>query len=658
MAIEKVVNINIKDNANDVEKDINSLNQAGKKLDNTFKDVNATFEDVYGELKPLTARLGEAEDRLYELALAGKQNTQEYKELLKATANYRQVQIQTDLVVDSAAQTMSQKLGGALEGAASGFALVQGAMGLFGSESEEVEKALLKVQSAMALAQGIEGVRTALPVFKSFGLLIKNGVANAFKSLKSAIISTGIGALVVALGMAADAMGLFESSTDDASKANKRLADSIKNTSDEIDRVVNRRKKQLDQQIAEAKAYGATERELFEMRKQQIDAEEKLQQATYENNKKRIAKLSKSKSDEVKAEVENLKKQNSAIYKTLYDRIDGENDYDIQRRDLEIEYTAFVNKEQEERSKEEEEKKNKSIERANERKKQLIEIERQRLINLQNLEREFLAEIEQVENEYYDSKLSQEEQEVRKVEDKYFNLLNKAQEYNDSLTEKEQNKRINTVTLEEARLSEIANIEKEYRDKKLEEEKKLKDEQDKLDDERKQKFLQTEQAKRQLTYETFSAINGIISAFAGANEKQQRKAFEMQKAVSIAQTIIDTYKGAQAIFASAAANPSTILFPAQPFITAGLAVASGLANVKKIASTQFNGGSGSVGSPSVPNVAGNTSTQQLSTPNFNVVGASGISQTENLKPVKAYVVSGEVTSAQSLDRNRIQNATF
>ena len=141
MAVEKIVNINIKDNANDVEKDIRSLNKAGQELEQTYKDVNSTFEDVYGELKPLTARLGEAEDRLYELALAGKQNTQEYRELLKATADYRQVQIQTDLVVDTAAQTMSQKLGGALEGAASGFALVQGAMGLFGTESEEVEKA-------------------------------------------------------------------------------------------------------------------------------------------------------------------------------------------------------------------------------------------------------------------------------------------------------------------------------------------------------------------------------------------------------------------------------------------------------------------------------------------------------------------------------------
>ena len=209
MAVEKIVNVTIKDNAADVEKDINKLNKALDETEKKAIDVNSTFEDVYDDLKPLTARLGEAEDRLYELALAGKQNTQEYRELLQATANYRQVQIQTDLVVDTAAQTMSQKLGGALEGAASGFALVQGAMGLFGTESEEVEKALLKVQSAMALAQGIEGVRTALPLFKSFGGVIKNAVVGAFTTLRGAIISTGIGALVVALGMAADAMGLF-----------------------------------------------------------------------------------------------------------------------------------------------------------------------------------------------------------------------------------------------------------------------------------------------------------------------------------------------------------------------------------------------------------------------------------------------------------------
>jgi len=47
-------------------------------------------------------------------------------------------------------------------------------------------------------------------------------------------------------------------------------------------------------------------------------------------------------------------------------------------------------------------------------------------------------------------------------------------------------------------------------------------------------------------------------------------------------------------------------------------------------------------------------------PQFNVIGNSGINQLAQLQqqPVQAYVVSGEVTSAQALDRNRIQNATL
>jgi hypothetical protein len=48
------------------------------------------------------------------------------------------------------------------------------------------------------------------------------------------------------------------------------------------------------------------------------------------------------------------------------------------------------------------------------------------------------------------------------------------------------------------------------------------------------------------------------------------------------------------------------------------------------------------------------------TPQFNVVGNNGINQLAQLQqqPVQAYVVSGEETSAQALDRNRVQNATL
>ena len=622
MSTEKIVNITIKDNSSEVEKDIKKLNKALDETEDKVIDVNSSFEDVYKELKPLTTRLGEAEDRLYELALAGKQNTQEYRELLKATADYRQVQIQTDLVVDTAAQTMSQKLGGALEGAASGFALVQGAMGLFGSESEEVEKALLKVQSAMALAQGIEGVRTALPLFKSFGMTVKNAVVGAFTSLRGAIISTGIGALVVALGMAADAMGLFGDATEDAADANQKLADSIAKNTTEIDRRINRTLKQQQLIREEAEAFGATERELFEMRKKEIDLEEELRMKQYNLNLARIDKLKNKKSEEVQQEVENLRKQNTALYDSLFNRIQGENDYDIKRRELELEYTKFTNNQLDQKEKAEDEKRRSRLEKARENARQLQEIERQRLLNLQNLENEFLAELEGVESEYFDSKLSDQEREVRAVEDKYFRLLELAEQY-----------KVDSTTLELAKESELASIRKKYQVEEVETTQEVEDD------------------KSAIKLQAASNVLNILSLLTSVGNEESKKTFELQKAVSVAQATIDTYKGA----ASAYAN--TVGGPVIKGIAAGVAVAAGLANVKKIASTQFNANSTSTPSITTPSIT-SSATQQLSTPNFNVVGASGISQTENLQPVKAYVVSGDVTTAQALDRNRIQNATF
>ena len=57
-------------------------------------------------------------------------------------------------------------LGGAIQGAVSGFSALQGVQGLFGAESKELEQTLLKVQSAMALQQGITGIYNAVDSFK------------------------------------------------------------------------------------------------------------------------------------------------------------------------------------------------------------------------------------------------------------------------------------------------------------------------------------------------------------------------------------------------------------------------------------------------------------------------------------------------------------
>lgn len=86
--------------------------------------------------------------------------------------------------------------GTALQGVAGGFAAVQGAMGLMGGESKEVEAMLLKVNSAMALSQGVNSVLEAKDGFKN----LKTVAVDAFKGIKTAIGSTGIGLLVIALG--------------------------------------------------------------------------------------------------------------------------------------------------------------------------------------------------------------------------------------------------------------------------------------------------------------------------------------------------------------------------------------------------------------------------------------------------------------------------
>ena len=73
-----------------------------------------------------------------------------------------------------------------------------------------------------------------------------------------------------------------------------------------------------------------------------------------------------------------------------------------------------------------------------------------------------------------------------------------------------------------------------------------------------------------------------------------------------------------------------------------------------IASQTFEGGGGG----ETPSVSASGGAAQA--PSFNVVGDSGINQLAQLQqaPVQAFVVSGEVTTSQALDRNRVENATL
>ena len=150
-----------------------------------------------------------------------------------------------------------------------------------------------------------------------------------------------------------------------------------------------------------------------------------------------------------------------------------------------------------------------------------------------------------------------------------------------------------------------------------------------------------------------SIINDLFQMNAGKSEKDAKRAFKAQKAFNLASALTNTYLAVTA----ALANKKEI-FPGQRFIEAGLAGAAGAVQVAKIAKTQFEGGSSS-GAGSVGGDGGGGA-PTMSAPQFNVVGQSGVNQLASLnqQPVQAYVVSGQVTSQQALDRNRLANATL
>lgn len=182
--------------------------------------------------------------------------------------------------------------------------------------------------------------------------------------------------------------------------------------------------------------------------------------------------------------------------------------------------------------------------------------------------------------------------------------------------------------------------------------------------------LMNNQLKERLRGENLSAkeresINAQIEKneenLQNKRDKLAERQFKIQKAMNIANALIETYRGAQLAYTSqlVPGDPTTLL---RAQIAAGVATALGLANVAAIARQQFvpsalSAGGGAGGG------AGGTGTS-IEAPDFNVVGASQTSQLaetvagQQAKPIKAFVVGKDISSQQELDRNITNTASF
>jgi hypothetical protein len=132
------------------------------------------------------------------------------------------------------------------------------------------------------------------------------------------------------------------------------------------------------------------------------------------------------------------------------------------------------------------------------------------------------------------------------------------------------------------------------------------------------------------------------------------------KAAALASATISGIEGVQNAYTTAQKSPITAVFPAYPVIQAGLAGVFSALQIKSILSVPkpSKGGGASVASSTPRGAAASQP------PAFNIVGASDQSQLAQTisgkedKPVKAYVVSNDVTTAQGLDRNIVESASL
>ena len=567
---------------------------------------------------------------------------------------------------DAKFTSLSRSIGGALDG----FQAFEGALGLVGVESEDLQKTLLKVQSAMALSQGIQGALEAKDSFIQLGAVVKNTFSTMTTASKAFLVG-GIGLLIAAIGVVVANYDEWFGASKKVEEQQKQLAiqakeqrENIAKESGEFATLISRLKntnqgsKEREDLIKKINGqYGTTLKNIKDETKFQESLNKEL--ASYLEYQK--AKYSLQKNEDLI--VKNLSKQDelrAKIAKAEKDRNQALQDgAGKQKRTLEEGITTYVNVNEEA---------DKALKKAND----IISKSKK---ELESAEKRFNA---------YGSAANTAAKNVDKLTNsgtKYVEQNTKVVEAN---TEVETSVKEKVQTEEEAealRTAVLVKWNQEALDKKKasEEEyaewkKGYDEEQRKWEEDWNQKKIDAEiavadtlQQVRMKDIENIQAGISLISNLFEGNKKVQAAALIAQNAVSIAKTIIETKASNQAARAqgtalsivsggaSVAAAEALIL---RNNIGAGISIAGIIAATGKGLSALKAGGSPSGGGNL--NEGGGGGGGGTMSPSFNVVGNSGINQLAQLQqqPTKAYVVSGDVTSAQSLDRNRIENATL
>ena len=572
MAIKKVIEIDIENNIDETRYKLNELNLT---IETTTKELESLKEGTE-QYSQANNRLENAKNKFDELSNSANTTTSSLKNVGNTT----------------------EKVSGVLQGA-SDVAKAFGVNNDLLSSSLDLVSKFQVVQNVLgkegAKIIGAQSVATAVQTGLQYAYTTAVGTTTgALKLLKIALISTGIGAIVVLLGSLVSALADSTEATEEQKKAQDNLNESLDRTNELYKESLDSLKDVTEERILRAKIAGKGEQELLKIEQDSREERRKL----YEQERDDLLRQLNQKN----IGLENSKKINkqlSLIQKEYFNDLESDRKKDLER-ELEV---ADQQREAEAKKLEEQ---RKAYEK---RREELAKQREQELLDFLDFKKKInLADLEQI-NLKIEERFNQDQ-----------NLLDGTQSAIDQLDNEDKKRTENEKAQSNAR----------------------------------KEILKLEQQARENQVAGIASALSDLASIAGESTG-------VGKGLAVASTLISTYSSAQKAYESAFLPIPTPASPALGAVFAGVAVASGLANVKKILSVKapnLKGGGGSAGaSASAPSVAS-------APPSFNIVGNAGTNQiastigARQAEPIRAYVVSTQITTAQNLDRNIIQSATL
>lgn len=640
--------------------------------------------EIQDNTKSLKAQYKEAVQEVQKLVQAYGETSEQVAQASKRAAELKeQIEDTNDAIAAFKGEGAFIATSKAISSVASGFSAVEGAVALVGVESEALQETMVRLQAAMALSQGLQGLEDA---GRAFGTL-KTVAVNAFNGMSTAtkvFMATGLGLLIAGLGTViaywddiSEAVGFTNKEQENYIKQQKQIAENSK--------------KQAEFVAKESIEFVSLATQLKNTNQGSKERSKLIKDI---NNQYGTTLKNLSDEAEFQAQVNNTIAEYIEYQKAKYALQIND---DLMRRNMEKQFKiqADIARQEEKIAKA------KRLEAVDDRRRELSSIlsskitieQRKELRDLekerQKLHNENVATVE-IEN-FTLQFLNEELKNAKDRFDKYAGSVGKASEkinaltyngkrfvenvkdtkeeiddaysVNDSLLKQQQMDAENLKRLEEYTIGQNVKLKTTAevtsgiiaeRTRELEHDKFVSDEQRRMDEETAQRRKRNVEFTAESIAQTFAIIAQLTQANDKMSEKQARRAFNINKMAQIGQATATTYLSATKAYASQIipGDPTSVV---RGQVAAGLAIASGLANVAMIARQQFNAPSTSGGGSMSASSGGG-----IVAPNLNVVGDTGINQLAQLgqTPIKAYVVSNDITTAQMFDLKVQQTASL